>query len=395
MAPQPPDGEAERSTGSTEESPAAGDSPARSPLADDHWDAGFPENDLGEVGTILRDRLHQAVSGLEPGPGTLDYLRRAVPARRRRRHAALAATAVSVFAVSAGATLAARGSFGPGHPDAGGSNVGTLLTTSTNGAPGGGSSHGPATPGGQDMTSGGSAATEAPSSAVSVSGSTKSTQVPSVTSPTATGTPLAGACQSSSMTSVTATQGAVTGGVTYETFVGTVKSACSVAGMPSLTVLGAGGVSAKVPVFRADQRAAPLLPSVPAGQTLVLQPGERFEFQLAWVPLTCPTNPPPTTPPTSVPSTTDGPTAPPSSSAPTPTGASSSPSGQPTPSGTPSSSASSSKTYSVTYTVGGSQAVQSASFTADCGASVYVTDYFPAPGSRHAGQPPSTSESTQ
>ena len=388
MAPRPPEGEAERSTGSTEGSPAAGERQDRSPLADEPW-AELPGDDLGEIGSLLRDRFHQAVSGLEPGPGTLDHLRRAVPARRRRRHAAWAATAVSVFAVSAGATLAARGSFGTGHPAVGGSAVGNLLTTATNDAPGGGSGHGgQATSGGQDMSNGGTAATVAPSSVASVPGSSRSTQAPSITSADAPGTPPAGACQSSSLASVVASQSAVAGGVTYETFVGTVRTTCSVTGMPALSVLGAGGMAAaKVPIYGADQSVAPLLPNVPTGQTLVLQPGERFEFQLAWVPSICPTNPPPTTPPTSVPSSSGGPTATPSSSAPTPTGPSSSPSSEPTPSGTPSSSGASSRTYSVLYTVGGSQAAQSGGLTADCGAAVYVTEYFPAPGSRHAAQP--------
>ena len=122
MVPQPPDGEAE----------------PNAPFDDEPWDAGEPDDGLDELGRVLRDRFHQAVSTLEPGPGTLDYLRRAVPARRRRRHAALAATAVSVFAVSAGATLAARGSFDSGGSTAGNTAVGNLLTTATNGAPGGG-----------------------------------------------------------------------------------------------------------------------------------------------------------------------------------------------------------------------------------------------------------------
>ena len=372
MAPQPPDGEAERS----------------------ERESGFPhdgEDDFGdlgefaELGEILRDRLHQAVSGLEPVPGTLDYLKRAVPARRRRRHAALAATAVSVFAVSTGVALGARGTFGTGPAEAGGSNVGNLMTTATNDAPGSGSGHNPASSGGRDMGSGGSPATQAPSSLASASGSTKSTQSTTLVSSSQTGTLPAAACQSSSVASVAATQSAVSGGITYESFVATVKTACTVSGLPNLTVTGGNGQSAKIPVFLADQAAAPLLPSVPAGLTLGFQPGDRFEFQLAWVPSACDPNPTPTTPASSVPTSTDSPTVTATPSGPTPSGPTSSASGQPTPSGTPPSSSGSSKAYSVSYALGGSQTAQSVSFTADCGAVIYVTDYFAA-GQRHAGQ---------
>lgn len=372
MAPQPPDGDAERS----------------------ERESGFPHDgedefgDLGEfaeLGEILRDRLHQAVSGLEPVPGTLDYLKRAVPARRRRRHAALAATAVSVFAVSAGAALGARGTFDSGPAEAGGSNVGNLMTTSTNDAPGGGSGHNPASSGGQDMGSGGSPATQAPSSPASASGSTKSVQSPSVVSSSATGTLPAAACQSSSLSSVVAAQSAVSGGITYESFVATVKTACTVSGLPNLTVTGDNGTGARIPVYQADQAAAPLLPSVPGGMTLGFQPGDRFEFQLAWVPSACEPNPTPTTPASSLPSSTDSPTATATSTVATPSGPTSSASGQPTPSGTPSSSSGASRTYSVAYALAGSQTAQSVSFTADCGAVIYVTDYFAA-GQRHVGQ---------
>ena len=371
MAPQPPDGDAERSAN----------------FADRHWDPESSDDGLDEIGAVLRERFQQAVSTLEPAPGTLDYLRRAVPARRRRRNAALAATAVSVFAVSAGATLAARGSFDSGSSQANGTTIGNLMTTATNDAPGGGSGHGPSTPGGQDMSSGDAVGTEAPSSLASVSGNSKPSSAALSQAVTATGSPLAPLCQNSSLASVVATQGGAAGGTVYETFVGTAKSACTLQGMPGLTVLGAGGQPAKIPVYKADQTVAPLLPAVPAGQALVLQAGDRFEFQLAWVPTTCPTSPPPTTPPSTVPPSSGSPTTTASSSGPTPTGPTTSASSQPTPSGPASSSALVSAGYSVAYSVYGSQAAQSVSFRADCGASVYVTPYFQAPGQKRTSQP--------
>ena len=376
MAPQPSDGEAERS----------------GPFGDGRWDSeaseasddGFDDGFDG-LSSVLRERFQQAVSTLEPGPGTLEYLRRAVPARRRRRHAALAATAVSVFAVSAGAALAARGSFDSGGSSPTGSAIGNLLTTATNDAPGGGSGHGPATPGGRDMNGGGSIGTEQMSPVASVPGTSKPPLSTTAPSATASGSPLAPLCQNSSVTSLTATSNGTTGGVTYETLEGTARATCTLNGTPGLQVTGAGGAPAKIPVYKADQSAAPLLPAVPAVQTLVLQPGERFEFQLAWAPLQCST-PPTTVPPSSGPTT--APTTPTTTAGPTPTGGPTTvSSSQPTPSGTPSSSVPPSSIYSVAYSLSGTQPAQSVSFRADCGATIYVTDYFPAPGQRSMANP--------
>jgi hypothetical protein len=352
-----------------------------------------PDDAVDPIGEILRERFRQAVAGLEPGPGTLDYLRRAVPARRRRRHAALAATAVSVFAVSAGATLAARSSFESGSSQANGAAIGNLLTTATDDAPGGGSGHGPGTPGGQDMSSGGAVGGEASSAQAPAPGTPKPPLSTTALSATVSGSPAAPLCQNSSVTSVVATQNGMSGGVTYETFQGTAKTVCTLAGMPALTVTGAGGAPAKVAVYRADQSITPLLPAVAAaGQALVLHPGERFEFQLAWVPVACPTSPSPT-PPTSVP-TSGSPAQTAATSGPTPTGPVTPSSSQPTvPSGTPSLPVPSSSVYSVVYSVSGSQPVQSVSFRADCGAAVYVTDYFPVSGQRPP-TPPATSSVT-
>jgi hypothetical protein len=371
MAPRPPDGEPEPSV----------------PVDDEPWDAGASGDGFDEIGSVLRERFRQAVSTLEPGPGTLDYLRRAVPARRRRRNAALAATAVSVFVVSAGGTLAARGSFDSGGSStAGNTAIGNLLTTATDDAPGGGSGHGPGTPDGQDLTSDGSAGAEQPSSPASAGGTSKAAAT-SVPSAAVSGSPLTPLCQNSSVTALTATSNGTTDGVTYETFAGTAKSACTLNGMPGLLVTAASGAPVKVPVYKADGSAAPLLPQVPAVQALLLQPGERFEFQLAWAPLVCSSNPPPTVPPASG-STSDGPTSAATSAGPTPTGGPiTMSSSQPTPSGTPSSSVPSSSIYSVAYAVYGSQPAQSVNFRADCGATIYVTNYFPAPGPRSTENP--------
>lgn len=360
-------------------------------------DAGGP--DVDPLAAELRQRLQQAVSALEPRPGTLEYLRRAVPARRRRRHAAMAATAVTVFAVGVGATFAARGSLLPAsQSQTGGSNVGNLMTTGTNNAPGGGSGHGPGPVGGHDTdqppgsagATSGSAGTTAPTTRAQAS-------VSGAPATSVDGSPLAPACQSSSVLSVVGTQGAPADGVTYETVIGTVKTACTLTGRPPLTVLDAAGRAAKVPQYGPDWAAAPRLPDLPGGQVLLLLPGDQFEFQYAWVGLPCTTNRPPT-------SGTSGPTSAPTSGTPTelPTTPASSVSGptvptptEPTPTGSQSSSPATSA-FSVSYVLSGTKPAQSASFAAACGAALYVTDYFTPDGQRvrHVGDVPSTAPAT-
>src|SRR5690606_24390817 len=55
--------------------------------------------ELGADGRALRDLLHRAVREVEPSDGTLDYLRRAVPARRARKRQALVGMAAAALFV--------------------------------------------------------------------------------------------------------------------------------------------------------------------------------------------------------------------------------------------------------------------------------------------------------
>ncbi|NUR31613.1 MAG: hypothetical protein HOV83_38205 [Catenulispora sp.] len=342
------------------------------------------------LGAVLRERMQQVVAGLEPHPAALDLLHRAVPARRRRRQAALATATVTVLAVGAGAALAARGSLSSPEPvRAGGTYVGNLMSTGTNGAPGAGSGHGPGpVGGGQFLSSSQPAADTASASAASLSQTSMAQPTASTSAASATGVPVVPMCQESSVLSVVGTQSAPSGGVSYETVTGTVKTACSLAGTPTLTVSDAHGAPGHVPQYRPDPAVTPLLAKVPAGQTLVLQPGDRFQFQFAWVPQACSTQPTPTSSPTSAPtsslvSETILPTTP-ATSLPTSvsaTGATAATPTQPTPTGGVSSSAANQTSYSVAFAVSGKQAQQTASFAAACGAALYVTDYFqPAKG---------------
>ncbi|NUR60664.1 MAG: hypothetical protein HOV87_18680 [Catenulispora sp.] len=370
-APQPPDGTGE--TGETSGTGAAGRS-----------------MDVEALGSVLRMRMEQAVAGLEPRPGTLDVLRRAVPARRRRRNAALATTAVTVFAVSAGATLAVRGSLHSDEPKrAGSTDVGNLMSAGSNGVPGGGSGHGPGPISGQQMSSAPSALTSAATSATSLSQTSKALPPPSSSSaPTsaATSAPGLSPCQSSSVLAVVGIQNPPNGGVTYETVIGTVKTACTLFGTPTLLVSGGTGAAGGVPQSKPDPVAAPLLAGVPAGRMLTLQAGDRFEFQYAWVPAACPSQPPATSGPTSSAATSSptNPTVTPTTAASSVLATSGTSSPAPTQPPTPASSTSSgvrtASSYSVSFALSGTRAQQTATFAAACGATLYVTDYFPPEG---------------
>ncbi|MBW8803147.1 MAG: hypothetical protein JF587_04710 [Catenulisporales bacterium] len=357
------------------------------------FDPEFQDREADELGALLRDRMEQAVAGLQPRSGTLEHLRRAVPARRRRRQAALATTAVTVLAVGTGAALAAHGSLHPSRPvQAGGGDVGNLMSAGTSGERGGGSGHGPGPIGGLPSRGGSSSAAGSSATASSVvSPSSSRTQTSnSPASQQDTGSPVPPACQNSAVQSVTRTQSSSTGGVTYETVIGTVKSACTVTGMPSLTAADASGALARVPQHKPDPTVAPLLPDVPAGRTLFLRPGDRFEFQFAWVPLACATSQPSTSATvstTTVVSTT--PTVLPTTPALSPSSATNPTPTQPTPTGSTSSSASAASSYSVSFSVFGAQAGQATGFVAACGAALYVTDYF-APDGQGAKTPTAT-----
>jgi len=346
------------------------------PHQDDGAQSRGENENTQEIDAQLRERFQQAVAGLEPRTGALEHLQHAVPARRRRRHAALAATAATVFVVSAGVTLAARGTFGPRGSNDGGSNVGNLMTTATAGAAGGGAGHGPDVSSGQDMNDGSQGSSVQPPSSAS-DGSKPSSASNPPQSVTSASVALA-ACQATSLAAVNSTQSAPNHGVVYETVTGTAKSACTLTGPPGLTVTDASGAKAAVAIHQSDSAAAPLLPSVPAGRTLSLQPGDQYEFEFAWVPASCPVKPPPTSTPSSAQSSQaagpagDGAGSPDQPGA----GATTAPPGPPTPSGSATAPGGTSATYSVSYSPDGTHSLQSADFTADCGAAIYLTDYF-------------------
>jgi len=350
---------------------------------DDRADDGDGDDLADELGALLRERMIQAVSAIEPKSGTLEYLYRAVPARRKRRQTALATTAVTVFAVSSAVTLASRGTLSGGHSQASdGANVSSRFPSSQNAVSGGSGARGTG-----NASDSHTPVLAYPSTTTPPGVSQMSKPAPFATPPTMsfTGAQPLPNCQNSSMASVVPTSGPIAIGVSYETMTATVQTACTLAGPPQLYVYdAAGAVSTKVPVYKEDLTVVPGLAKVDTwGRQLILKPGDKFQFQFAWVQTACPP-PPSTSPPTSAPS------SPPPSTSVVPTSLAASvplatiplPSLPTTPTAAQSDSPSpsiappSAVSYLVAYSVYGAQPIANATFSTTCGAAVYVTDIF-------------------
>ncbi|KUM93041.1 hypothetical protein AQI88_28365 [Streptomyces cellostaticus] len=242
----------------------------------------------------LRRMLHSAVDDIEPRTGTLDHLRRAVPARRaRKRQAVVGMAAAALFLGTAIPALI--------HvSDSGGSDTNTGLAGQSSQAQGGtsqgknpdggsssaGGSHG-RTPGhGRSSSKGGT-----PDKPGGTGGSSSGGANPSAT--LAAGTPVCTAVQLGSATqSVDAPDSA---GVVYGTFrVTNISSAGCTVGGPGTVAVSAQGAADPAKVLRArhvsgDAAAGLPDPSLEVS-ALVLQPGAAYEEKFAFVPSeTCPT----------------------------------------------------------------------------------------------------------
>lgn len=269
----------------------AGSAPGSGPDRDE------PGTDSGGPGlddAALRRMLHSAVDDIEPRAGTLDHLRRAVPARRaRKRQAAVGMAAAALFfgtAIPALVHVSQSGGSDPNTAMAGQSSQaqgGTGQSRDKGGDPGSRKDAGsasatpgkqPGKPGDKGRTSGGTI------------GSTGA-------NPTATlaagGVP---ACTAAQLGSATGTADVPdSAGVVYGVFhvVNTSSTACTVAGAGTIspTALGAAD-PAKISTARHTAGdAATNLPDPSLEVTgLLLQPGAAYEEKFAFVPSeTCPT----------------------------------------------------------------------------------------------------------
>ncbi|MFI0164305.1 hypothetical protein [Streptomyces sp. NPDC017095] len=242
----------------------------------------------------LRQLLHSAVDGIEPRRGTLDHLRRAVPARRaRKRQAVVGLAAAALFigtAIPALVHVSQTGGTDPNTAMAG-------QTSQAQGGTGQGKDKGSPDKGGHPDTG---STTVKPGREPGKRDEEPERGGHSGTAPGGTGpsaTPSAGTpqCTPAQLGSATGSVNAPdSAGVVYGTFrVANVSgTACAVDGPGSVTPLAQGAADpAKISAARhtaGDAATALPDPSVEVA-TLVLQPGEAYAEQFAFVPSeTCP-----------------------------------------------------------------------------------------------------------
>ncbi|MEU9188502.1 hypothetical protein AB0D14_29015 [Streptomyces sp. NPDC048484] len=253
---------------------------------------GGPGADMfGSDELALRRLLHQAVEEIEPTDGTLDHLRRAVPARRARKRQAVVGVAAAALFIGTAVPALVHVSNSAGS-DADPSMVGDTSATqgganegkeaSAGGGSGGssGSSKGSGKDGKKDEAGKGKGGT----------GGTAGVE-PSVS---AAGAPTCGPAQLVAASGGAGAPDAV--GAVYGTFTITNVSAasCTVVGGGSVSpaALGAADPAKLTAALHMAGDAATGLPDPSTyASSLVLRPGGTYEVKFAWVPsATCPTD---------------------------------------------------------------------------------------------------------
>ncbi|MFR0358453.1 hypothetical protein [Streptomyces sediminimaris] len=246
-----------------------------------------PEDELDSDEQALRRMLHQAVETVEPRDGTLDHLRRAVPARRaRKRQAAVGMAAAALFIGTAvPALLHVSGATG--------SDVNPSVAGQASQAQGG-ASQGKAD-GSEGTTGGGSGKTQDKGKGASKGDGRSKGVTPGAgsgagTGPSATSAAGAPVCTAQQLGSATQSVDAPdSAGTVYGTFrvVNISTTPCSVGGPGSVSVLAQGAADAtKVGAQRhvAGDAAAGLPDPSTEVTGLLLQPGAAYEEKFAFVP---------------------------------------------------------------------------------------------------------------
>lgn len=274
---------------------------------DGHRPDGPDPDGLGSDKLALRRLLHQAVQEIEPTDGTLEHLRRAVPARRARKRQAVVGMAAAALFIGTAVPAFVHVS------NSSGSNADPSIAANTSQAQGGaGEGKGP--DGGDGKAAGGSGDTSKDT------GKDGQKDAPDKGKDGGGGATTGGADPTASAVTAVACTAEQLGGATSA--VGTPDSAGAVYGSFSVsnisttacTVSSAGTVSvaaqgaadpAKIGVAtHVSGDAATGLPDPSTEVTsMVLQPGASYVVKFAWVPSeTCPT----TSEPSPDPSPTEG-----------------------------------------------------------------------------------------
>ncbi|MET9501634.1 hypothetical protein ABZY42_07815 [Streptomyces sp. NPDC006622] len=259
-----------------------------------HLDDPSPDG-LDSDELALRRMLHQAVQEMEPGDGTLDHLRRAVPARRaRKRQAAVGMAAAALFVGTAVPALLHVSNSGgsDANPSIAGQASQHQGGTEQDKGPDGGSSGRTGTPAGTT----GQPGRDSTGSAAGDKASGSATGSPDGTGPAATSPADALPCTTSQLgDSSAAVEVPDSAGIVYGTFrvVNVSDRGCTVGGGVTVTPTPQGAADpAKISVAEhtsGDAAANLPDPSLYVSQ-LVLAPGSAYDVKFAWVPSeTCPT----------------------------------------------------------------------------------------------------------
>lgn len=255
-------------------------------------DQSSTELDSDEL--ALRSLLHQAVQEIEPRDGTLDHLRKAVPARRARKRQAVVGMAAAALFIGTAVPALVHVSNSTGT-DADPSMAGHYSQAQGGAGEGKDPDGGESTSGGssgkaEDKGKGEQKEEEQGKGTGSGTGASSGAD-PSATS--ATGVPLCTAAELGSTTESVDAPDSV--GAVYGTFhiTNTSTGICSVSGPGTVTPTPLGAADAtKITVARhvaGDAAAALPDPSLEVA-SLVLKPGSGYDIKFAWVPSeTCPT----------------------------------------------------------------------------------------------------------
>ncbi|MGW0826669.1 hypothetical protein [Streptomyces sp. NPDC002845] len=257
---------------------------------------GRDSEELGSEELALRTLLRQAVEEIEPREGTLEHLRRAVPARRARRRQALVGLAAAALFVGTAVPALVHVSNSTGS-DANPSAAGhaSQAQGGAGGQPkveddkvssGGGDS-------GASQPSGGTGDTE--QDVKETGGASDGTTGGPVATPSAESTTPA--CTPEQLGGASGTVGSPdSAGAVYGTFrvVNVSAAICTVTSAGTVAVAAQGAADqAKIGVashVEGDEAAGLPDPSLQVAE-LVLQPGAAYEVKFAWVPSeTCPTD---------------------------------------------------------------------------------------------------------
>jgi len=252
---------------------------------------GLGSDALGSDELALRRLLHQAVQEIEPTDGTLDHLRRAVPARRARKRQAVVGMAAAALFIGTAIPALVHVS------NATGSNADPSIAGNSSQTQGG-ANQGKETDGGSHASGGSSSSSKG-------KGGKKDTTDKGKGAGTATGGGSADPSASvAAATECTAAQlGGGGGSVGTPDSTGAVYGSLAVSNISTTacTVTGAGGVSTAVAgaadaskVGVANHVAGDAAAGLPDPSTevaqLLLQPGTSYVVKFAWVPSeTCPT----------------------------------------------------------------------------------------------------------